>query len=286
MRTLLKPWKPKSPRPGFTLIELLVVIAIIAILAALLLPVLSKSRDKARALGCLSNLKQIQLAWQLYAGDNQDRLVLSGNLGGSLPWVQGVLDYSSSTVNTNTQLLVNAKYAAFAPYISAAGVYHCPSDPTTVKIMGAVYPRVRSYGINWRVGTPLGPRRNSLIYDASRMSDIRKPSILSICFDKHPDYIGDTEFDNGNAVVAWSAANAAEASFADYPSSQHNGGGVISFADGHVELHRWVDARTKIPIRNVMVADPTSNSWVNTPSPNNEDIHWLTDHAWASYATQ
>jgi prepilin-type N-terminal cleavage/methylation domain-containing protein/prepilin-type processing-associated H-X9-DG protein len=279
MKTLNKPLKSKLPRfAAFTLIELLVVIAIIAILAALILPVLSKSKEKARAIGCLSNLKQIQLAWQLYAGDNQDKLVLNGSGTSTLidaswasevPWVQGVLGYGSSTVNTNIQLLVNAKYAAFAPYISVARVYHCPSDPTTVNIMGTVYPRVRSYGMNWRVGQLLRfPPRQI----AFRTSDIRRPSLVLICIDKHPDYVGDTEF---------VYLKDADAAFADYPAGQHNGGGVISFADGHVELHKWVDARTKIPIQNVMLEVPPEASSVRiTPSPNNEDVHWLSDRSY------
>jgi len=65
---------PSRPRDAFTLVELLVVIAIIAILAALLLPSLSRAKARAQTIQCLNNLRQLQLAWYLYAGDQNDRL--------------------------------------------------------------------------------------------------------------------------------------------------------------------------------------------------------------------
>src|SRR5215471_818788 len=149
--------RAKAARAAFTLIELLVVIAIIAVLAALLLPALSQAKAKARAVFCMNNNKQLMLATHMYAGDFGDRLPPNGDddddLDGESYWISG--NMANSRDAWDVANLSDPSYNKLAPYTGAKsfGIYKCPDDKSTVKVVNVTFPRIRSYSMNAAVGT-------------------------------------------------------------------------------------------------------------------------------------
>jgi prepilin-type N-terminal cleavage/methylation domain-containing protein/prepilin-type processing-associated H-X9-DG protein len=261
---------------GFTLIELLVVIGIVAILAGMLLPALSRAREKAHGIHCLSNTKQLGLAWTLYADEHQGRLAY--NLGGdaksrtvaqrtNVNWVNNVMTWGEEPENTNVLTITEA---SLAPYASRAlKIYRCPSDKVLSDRQRTAgwQARLRSYSMNAMVGdagdlSQTGTNKNNPSYvQFFRLSAIPEPARIFVFIDEHPDSINDGYFVNKAYYREW----------IDLPASYHNGAASLSFADGHAETHRWRHALTKQPARaNTIPVLP-----LPFPTEQSDDFDWL-----------
>lgn len=265
-------------RTGFTLIELLVVIAIIAILAAMLLPALSKAKERAQGISCINNTKQITLAWIMYAGDNNDKLVYNRPASDSAystpgtSWVNGYLSWNGTTDNTNTLLL---KEGLLGDYVGKSiGVFHCPADTSH----GLNQPdRVRSYSMNAFMGTPAqdkpaGPAFSGyIVFD--KTTSIRRPSEIFVLLDEHPDSINDGWF-----IYCTTAGPAELTQWSDLPASYHNGAAGFSFADGHAVIRRWLNSSTKRPnVKGGINGDPFGHTYSIIPRSIHDDISWVSE---------
>ncbi len=245
------------------------VIAIIAILAGMLLPSLAAAKSKAQIIVCLNNNKQLSLAWNMFATDNND--TLTGNLDGGLvsdqsnsnkTWCLGWLDFSGDPANTKKNLLMNAQLGKYA---GSPGIYKCPADRSLSRGKTGL-PRVRSVSMNGYLGeraSPFTPGYSQF----KRLGDISNPSGAWVFVEEREDGIGDGWF--AVDMASYDPQKAASHTIVDFPSSYHVKACNFSFADTHAENRKWTDPRTSPPLESGVYLK------LGQDSPNNRDVDWL-----------
>ncbi|HEV2435567.1 MAG TPA: type II secretion system protein [Verrucomicrobiae bacterium] len=296
---------PAPDEAGFTLVELCAVLATLAILGAVLLPALAGTKVNTQALQCMNNERQITHGWQMYAADNNGLLphndypfltsyyLASATQKNQLRnWVVGTMASAFDANPAIGQKELKDPNSQLSPYITNASVYHCPADNYIDPNAHTIHPR--SYSMNSAVGTigwtfyangspPLGsPVAQGWLGGSSwsaaatgpwltygKMSSFTRPGPVNtwIFIEENPYSINDGDF------AASAVATPGNTYLIDWPSGLHGAANAISFADGHVVVHRWLDKRTYTP---PPPAQPGQGSSTSThQSPDNQDCFYL-----------
>ncbi len=258
---------------GFTLIELLVVIAIIAILASILLPALTKAKAKATGARCQANVKQMLLAWTMYADD------FNGKLPSTYAYHDGTRSYDlyaggfwpepSPTISAGMkkdmamQRIGEAfKRGPLWRYANAVDTYQCPGD---LRNRPAVVKAGWAYGSYSKVdGMNGGMWEQGVVKSITQIGAIPDP-VNAMVFIEEAD---SRMFNLGTWVI-----NVQSAGWVDPMAVFHNNASTVGFADAHVEGHKWLEASTLKAAIAAQQGRDTPFYW--TKARNDRDFAWV-----------
>jgi prepilin-type N-terminal cleavage/methylation domain-containing protein/prepilin-type processing-associated H-X9-DG protein len=253
-------------KKAFTLVELLVVIAIIALLMAILVPALSRARDQAQTIACRSNLKNLALGWTMYVDDNDGSLVEGETSNDDDPaltgWVKNPMGPATDFIDREKE---GIKKGNLWPYINDFGVYHCPADRAMKdhanETTGAK-PLFRSYAI------PGGMNGRHSKYlpgiEVKKFMNIKAPATKYILVEE--DHVGAGNDNWGSWIL-----NPKGNSWWDGMAILHHKKACLAFADGHVEIHTWVDKSTIIKMGQLHLQGVTPDA------DEGEDLKYMQD---------
>jgi prepilin-type N-terminal cleavage/methylation domain-containing protein/prepilin-type processing-associated H-X9-DG protein len=232
-----------NKRKGFTLIELLVGIAIIALLMGILIPALNRAREHGKRVVCLNNVKQLTLAWIMYADDNDGR-ICAANIGHSDHGWVAAMDVSDSVESQIRSMKMGKMY----PYCSDLKLYKCPTG-----IRG----EMRTYSIAQSMNTNVGSSSKGKVL--KNKTEILRPGERMVFVDE------------GRISNFAFAIHHKEATWKDRPPLRHGNGTNFSFADGHSEYWKWKDPLT------IKFGNAES---VGSHQPNNPDLVRVQKGVW------
>ncbi|MBP7050900.1 MAG: prepilin-type N-terminal cleavage/methylation domain-containing protein [Phycisphaerae bacterium] len=261
-------------RHAFTLIELLVVIAVIAILMAILMPALQRARGQGQRAACLSNCKQLGLAWTMYADENDDKIV-NGAAGFSnlvnttwashaneKAWVEQcwASDYGSGGQMPADNQKRAIQAGALWPYVNQVNLYACPAGTRGEMLTYAIMFSMNAVCYDWI--------RNVKGAHVKKRVEIRPNPVERVVF-----------IDEGWVTPDAYAVYYLQEVWWDDPPVRHGDGTNVSFADGHAEFKKWVGVDT-IKLGRARVRGHGGSGAVPTSDDGFADLHWLQRGCW------